>query len=86
MLIIICPTCGSDLVEEGRNGRIDCLKCADDFELGDAKYKYIKLSEVKPVDKIDAPKPKKAKLKQKDNSKYSEFLQYYKNLRGNENE
>jgi uncharacterized Zn finger protein (UPF0148 family) len=81
MLLIICPTCGSDLVEEGKNGRIDCLKCSDDFELADAKYKYIKLSEVKPVERIEPVKAKKPTPKRQNDNKYSEFLQYYNKLK-----
>jgi uncharacterized Zn finger protein (UPF0148 family) len=82
MLLIICPKCRSDLVEEGKNGRIDCLKCADEFELVDAKYKYTKLSEIEGAPKIDPPKAKKFKQKTIDQTKYSEFRQYYNKLKG----
>jgi hypothetical protein len=68
-------------VEEGRSGRIDCLKCADDFELVDAKYKYVALSEVRQVEKIEPVKVKKPTPKRQDDAKYSEFRQYYNKLK-----
>jgi uncharacterized Zn finger protein (UPF0148 family) len=81
MLIIICPACGSDLVEKGKNGRIECIKCAGDFEFGDAKYKYVKLSELKQPPKTEPLKPKKANSKTVDHGKYDEFRKYYNKLK-----
>lgn len=45
MLVVICPQCESYLVEHGRKGKVDCLKCGNEFE-SLQKEKYI------PMDRL----------------------------------
>ena len=41
MIILICPTCKTNLVEEGKNGKIDCLKCGDEFDFLNGEFCYM---------------------------------------------
>lgn len=48
MLIVVCPTCKTNLVEEGKNGKIDCLKCGDEFDFVNSEFcnmSYIEIYE-----------------------------------------
>lgn len=46
MTIIICPTCESHLIEQDKRGKLDCLMCADNFALEDAKIGYMSYSQI----------------------------------------
>lgn len=39
MLVVICPQCETYLVEHGKPGKIDCMKCGHEFDsLQEEKY------------------------------------------------
>ena len=85
MLLIICPTCQSDLVEESHNENIDCLRCGDEFSFLNAKYKHAKLTEVReitqpePVKKIEIETPAEPTLG--DGKGREEYLQIIKEFK-----
>lgn len=45
MVLVICPTCGSDLVEKEAQG-LYCLKCGDEFQVTDAHVKEVSMEDL----------------------------------------
>ena len=45
MLVVICPECETYLVEHGKKGKIDCMKCGAEFD-SLQQEKYIPIDEL----------------------------------------
>jgi DNA-directed RNA polymerase subunit M/transcription elongation factor TFIIS len=43
--VVICPSCGSDLIEPEKT-ILYCIKCSDEFRIEDANYKEVDMNEL----------------------------------------
>jgi uncharacterized Zn finger protein (UPF0148 family) len=66
MLVVICPECETYLVEHGRKGKIDCMKCGNEFD-SLQKEMYIPLNKLYEIlkEKFYQQEVEKAKIKYK---------------------